>query len=277
MKFPLEFYKAAELIRSSDYLLITAGAGLGVDSGLPDFRSPQGFWKAYPPISKLGLTFSETSNPQWFHKDPSFIWAFFGHRHQLYTSTTPHQGFSILKSWCQSKDYFIFTSNVDGQFQKSGFPETKIVECHGSINYLQCTEPHLCTLSLWPMTRLELDMNTFKAKSPLPNCINCGKLARPNILMFGDYGWIPDRTEAQRDRFDESINSKKWKICVIEIGAGDSVYTVRALGEHFVYRHKASFIRINPENELTLNEGAHLKIGALEGLSILDNILKEIN
>lgn len=277
MKIPLEFYKAAEAIKQSDFLLITAGAGMGVDSGLPDFRSPQGFWRAYPPISRLGLSFPETSNPQWFYRDPSFIWAFFGHRYNLYTTTVPHTGFSILKSWCSSKDYFIFTSNVDGQFQKSGFPESHIVECHGSIHYLQCTEPHLCTLSIWPMSEIHVDLSVFKAKDPLPKCINCGKLARPNILMFGDYGWIPDRTESQKERLDLSINRKKWKICVVEIGAGDSVYTVRAFGEHYVYREKASFIRINPDSDFNESQGIHLKIGALEGLSILNKVMGEIS
>ena len=41
---------AAEAVRCADALLIGAGAGMGVDSGLPDFRGPEGFWKAYPPF-----------------------------------------------------------------------------------------------------------------------------------------------------------------------------------------------------------------------------------
>ena len=48
----------AEHLKQADGLLITAGAGMGVDSGLPDFRGAQGFWKAYPPLkhrSKIGV------------------------------------------------------------------------------------------------------------------------------------------------------------------------------------------------------------------------------
>jgi hypothetical protein len=53
---------AAEEVRSADALLITAGAGMGVDSGLPDFRGTQGFWRAYPAIAKLGLSFQQMAN-----------------------------------------------------------------------------------------------------------------------------------------------------------------------------------------------------------------------
>jgi hypothetical protein len=71
---------AAEAIEGADALLITAGAGMGVDSGLPDFRGTQGFWRAYPAIAKLGVSFEEMANPQWFNHDPALAWAFYGHR-----------------------------------------------------------------------------------------------------------------------------------------------------------------------------------------------------
>ena len=46
---------AAELIADADSLLVTAGAGMGVDSGLPDFRGAEGFWRAYPALGRRGL------------------------------------------------------------------------------------------------------------------------------------------------------------------------------------------------------------------------------
>ena len=274
MKAFSELRRAAEAIRDSDFLLITAGAGMGVDSGLPDFRGPQGFWQAYPPISKLGLTFPETSNPTWFHKNPHFIWAFFGHRYSLYKSSIPHPGFKILQSWCKAKEFFVFTSNVDGQFQKSGFSEDRIVECHGSIHYLQCSEHNLCTLDIWPMESIQVDMEKFRALEPLPGCINCGKVARPNILMFGDYGWIKDRTESQMAKLNEKLAERKWKICVIELGAGEAVYTVRGFGEHFIHRERATLVRINPEKDWeTTSNIIRIESGALEGLQNLEKEL----
>ena len=121
---------AAAAIRSAEALLIGAGAGMGVDSGLPDFRGNEGFWKAYPPFKKLGLSFVRLANPYWFRHDPEQAWGFYGHRQNLYRATQPHAGFSILKQWCEQAPagYFVFTSNVDGHFQKAGFDADRIVE-----------------------------------------------------------------------------------------------------------------------------------------------------
>jgi len=74
-----EIHRAAKAIKEANAILLTSGAGLGVDSGLPDFRGPEGFWRAYPPMQKLGLKFEMMSNPQWFDKDPHFAWGFWMH------------------------------------------------------------------------------------------------------------------------------------------------------------------------------------------------------
>ena len=78
---------AAEAIAEADAVLFTAGAGMGVDSGLPDFRSDNGFWKAYPPLEKLNINFVEMANPRLFQVDPHLAWAFYGHRFNLYNKT----------------------------------------------------------------------------------------------------------------------------------------------------------------------------------------------
>ena len=276
MKIQTELVKAKDAIKACNFLLITAGAGIGVDSGLPDFRGPQGFWKCYPPMEKLGLSFQEMSNPRSFYKDPSFAWGFYGHRYELYKNTTPHKGFEILKSWTKNKEYFIFTSNVDGHFQNSGFPEEKIVECHGSIHYLQCLEYYKCTLDIWPMYPIVYDKTSFRAKEPLPHCVHCKGLARPNILMFGDSQWISDRVDQQFQRLSEAVNKKKWKITVIEIGAGETVSTVRIFGENFIHRDKATFVRINPDKPFDKNDSIiHVQMKGLEAIETLDKLLLE--
>jgi len=66
---------AREKIHQADAILITAGAGMGVDSGLPDFRGDEGFWEAYPVARRLGLRFVELANPEWFERDPALLWA----------------------------------------------------------------------------------------------------------------------------------------------------------------------------------------------------------
>lgn len=145
-------------------------------------------------MQKLGLQFSEVSNPESFEHDPKFGWGFFGHRYNLYSSAIPHEGYNILLEWSQSygldKGTFVFTSNVDGQFHAAGFPQESILECHGSIHYLQCHNPRKreCKEAIWEsknqLQDLYVDPETFLASEPLPQCIHCERLASPNILMF---------------------------------------------------------------------------------------------
>src|SRR5271163_695199 len=90
---------AVREISRASALLIGAGAGMGVDSGLPDFRGNEGFWKAYPPFR--GRRFAEMSNPVWFRTDPAQAWGLYGHRLHLYRSAIPHAGFSILRRWAE--------------------------------------------------------------------------------------------------------------------------------------------------------------------------------
>ena len=263
---------AAEFIHKSDALLITAGAGMGVDSGLPDFRGKEGFWKAYPPIKRLGVSFYEMANPEWFQRDPKLAWAFYGHRLNLYRSTTTHHGFKRLLLQAQQKihGYFIYTSNVDGQFQKAGFGADQIVECHGSIHYLQCSTP--CSDKTWSADGIEItvDLDKFEASDPLPLCPDCNALARPNILMFGDWSWISQRTRKQDERFNHwlnLLNEKNSNLVIIEIGAGTAVPTVRQLSEHFALRRNTKLIRINPREYQVPGENIAVPEGALNGIN----------
>src|ERR1041384_5621306 len=94
---------AAAAIRSADAILIGAGAGMGVDSGLPDFRGPEGFWRAYPPYQKRRLGCEDLAKPRWFDDDPALAWGFYGHRLNLYRKTKPHAGFAVLHRWATQR------------------------------------------------------------------------------------------------------------------------------------------------------------------------------
>jgi len=172
------FHIAAKKIIDADAIIVTAGAGMGVDSGLPDFRGEKGFWNAYPMYEKLGLNFMDCANPIHFERDPAFAWGFYGHRLDLYRKTTPHEGFRIILSWINkmSKKYFVITSNVDGHFQKAGFDDERIYEIHGSINYLQCIYP--CSRDIWENNEeIEVDFDTMRAKN-IPKCIHCKRYCK---------------------------------------------------------------------------------------------------
>ncbi len=259
--------QAKQIIKEADAVLITAGAGMGVDSGLPDFRGVEGFWNTYPVIKDLGYRFEEMANPKWFEDEPTLAWAFYGHRLNLYRETIPHDGFTKLLKLGKSKKggYFVFTSNVDGQFQKAGFDDNSIMEVHGSIEHFQCRDS--CTNQIWKDngTYIEIAEQIFRATSDLPTCINCCKIARPNILMFGDWGWVSEKTDTQSDRLQDWLDRARknsYKIVILEFGAGLAVPTIRYFGESLTSNYNAKLIRINPRDteiptgEISLAMGA---------------------
>ena len=268
------YAEAADIIRNAGALVITAGAGMGVDSGLPDFRGDQGFWNAYPMYERLGLSFIQAANPEHFENDPHFGWGFYGHRTNLYRDTIPHSGFKILFDWIEqfNLDYFIVTSNVDGQFQKAGFSEDRIYEVHGSIHHLQCTVP--CHRGIWPNdAEYTIDESTMRSLD-VPKCSRCQRVARPNILMFGDYSWLSQRSAAQEDNFDQFLQfNHKQKLVVIEIGAGTSIPTIRHLSEQLGQHHQAAVLRINPREPQIRAPHFSFPGGAVEVLSQIQNAL----
>ena len=266
--------KAKQLLKDADAILITAGAGMGVDSGLPDFRGVEGFWRAYPVIKNLGLVFEEIANPIWFEDEPRLAWAFYGHRLNLYRETIPHEGFSKLLKFAKNKkgSYFVFTSNVDGQFQKAEYSDLKITEIHGSIGHFQCTKN--CTKQIWKdrETYIEIDSKTFRSEGDLPTCINCGEISRPNILMFGDYDWISKRTDIQSHRLQnwlDNITDNNYKLVILEFGAGLAVPTIRFFGENISSRYNATLIRVNPRDSEVPSGNISLDLGAKEAINLL--------
>ncbi|WP_345815782.1 Sir2 family NAD-dependent protein deacetylase [Paraburkholderia sp. PREW-6R] len=263
-----KFERAASWLRDADGLLVAAGAGMGVDSGLPDFRGAQGFWRAYPALKNHQLTFQDMANPRALARSPALWWGFYGHRLQLYRRTVPHEGFRLLQRWAHTmpRGAAVFTSNVDGQFQKAGFPDTCVAECHGSIHMMQCSRA--CTDAIWPADGFEpvVDEINCQLLNPLPTCARCGAIARPNILLFGDMDWIARRTEAQEARLHGWLASVERPV-VVEIGAGKAIPTVRRFSERVGPR----VLRINPTDAgIAPHRGIGFAAGALETLERLD-------
>ncbi len=245
---PGAIQRAARAIAGAEALVVTAGAGMGVDSGLPDFRGPEGFWQAYPSFAQLQLSFADVANPTWFRDDPHLAWGFYGHRLNLYRATRPHDGFATLGRWVASAPLggFVFTSNVDGHFQRAGFDPERVVECHGAIDWFQCTAR--CGVGPFeaPSDEVRVDPETIRAQGELPRCHACGALARPNILMFGDCDWDDARTEAQYRRFRSWVESLKGRsVAILECGAGTAIPTVRHQGAGLAQELDATLIRIN--------------------------------
>jgi hypothetical protein len=165
-----------------------------------------------------------------------------------------------LKSWS------VITSNVDGQFQKHGFDNARIMETHGTFHYLQCSKR--CTEDVWPIfspadSRSEVFWNRLNSalqdgrSTQLPQCRNCGAVARPAVNM-GDQAWISNRIESQLKHFTQDFEevicadadtSRKRDVVVLEIGGGKNCDVVRNFCETMSMRGNenidTSLIRIN--------------------------------
>ena len=268
---PAAVQRAADLIRQADALVIAAGAGMGVDSGLPDFRGEDGFWRAYPALAKARIDFHRIASPAAFHASPGLAWGFYGHRLDLYRRTQPHHGFELLRHWGERmpNGLSVFTSNVDGHFQKAGFDPSQIHECHGSIHHLQCLQP--CCSAIWPAQDFqpEIDEATCQLVNTAPRCPHCGELARPNVLMFSDCGWIEDLTAAQASRQEAWLSAVKRPV-VIELGAGTAIPSVRHFSQRVIHEFGGRLIRINPrESEVPTRLDVGLPVRAAIGLDAI--------
>ncbi len=267
--------RAAELLAGADGLLITAGAGMGVDSGLPDFRNKDGFWRAYPAIQKMNLAFEEVADPRWFKQHPRLAWGFYGHRLNIFRRTTPHPGFVRLLAMgqCPPRGCFVLTSNVDGQFQTAGFDPQRIEECHGSVQYLQCSRP--CRQEVWSADEIHLAISseTLQAIGPLPTCPHCGAIARPNVLLFNDKSWVDARSKLQGEclwQWLEEMMLDDARLVIIEIGAGTTLPVIRHRSEFYGKVHHANLIRINPfEHHVRKARHVSLPIGGLTALEAI--------
>jgi NAD-dependent SIR2 family protein deacetylase len=291
---------AALAIQEATHILLTSGAGMGVDAGLPDFRGPQGLWKAYPPMKDIGVTLTNLT-PSLYHTNPALMLGFISHKYSLFANTPPHNGYHILKDIIDEKckqnpnSYFIYTSNIDGHWERI-FPKDRIVEVHGTSHYLQCVNK--CTDELWPAKGYshgeefpcEVDPKTFNAIPPYPTCKHCGAIVRSNTLLFDDEEYIPEikrEQEGNSMEWIESIQSAS-RLCVIEIGAGETVDTIRQ-SENMTYvfsnNHKSrpTLIRINPnESDIPqyLKEKKNvtcisLSMGGLEALTKIKEFMDQ--
>lgn len=272
--------KAAQLIISADALLVVAGAGISVDSGLDTFRTSQGTYTL--------ADYHDMCRHELFLKEPKKAWAFHGPVLQRFRKTLPHKGYADLLKVCHSKaTYFVCTSNVDGLFEKADFEPLTILNAHGSVHSWQCMNP-ACNERHDPWPAGDWKVNE------LPQCRFCKRMARPNVSLFDDgldaypHSFNGKKVLEQFERFEAWLSKlRKKQLCILEIGCGMSEHSLRLLpkvvgkwgfmsDEWGLAPLAASLIRINPEQEdrtsgnTDQNEQfVHIESGAQLALEVL--------
>jgi len=266
--------RSAQLLARATALLVTAGAGMSADSGIRTFRDTGGLWTIQAPMETPGMT------PNSFDQDPAAAWGFYALQRDQYRKSEPHCGYAILHRWAsRMRDgYFVYTSNIDGQFQRAGFDTERIVECHGNLSRVQCQGR--CSEELFPFPEtLVVDLSSRRALEPLPGCPRCGGLARPNVLMFYDFSWIGIGMNRMHDAMDAWLSSlpADSNLVVFEVGAGVAVPSVRVCGEAAATRYSAPLIRVNPnEGDLDGSSGVSLKLTGKEAILAIDDIISRL-
>ncbi len=155
---------AAELIKSSSKVYAFTGAGVSVESGIPDFRSADGLWSRFDPM--------EYGTIGAFRKDPKKVWSMLSHLVAI-CSAEPNEGhvaMAHLEEMGAIKG--IVTQNIDGLHQKAG--SRNVVEFHGSIFRLVCLS---CSR--------KFPLEDFTDNLP-PLCPECCEIMKPDIVFFDE-------------------------------------------------------------------------------------------
>jgi NAD-dependent deacetylase len=151
--------------------VVFTGAGISTESGIPDFRSPDGIWSKMKPVYFDEFLASEEARREaWRRKlvvDEDMA------------SARPNKGHEavseLVKRGIVSS---VITQNIDGLHQRSGVPEECIIELHGNSTYATCLD---CT------QRYELEpiLDAFKKNETLPVCGSCGGMVKTATVSFG--------------------------------------------------------------------------------------------
>jgi NAD-dependent deacetylase len=156
--------KARRLFDQASRLAVLTGAGISAESGVPTFRGSAGLWKQFRP--------EDLATPEALARNPDLVWEWYDWRRGLIANVQPNAGHYALAEIEQRVPGFtLITQNVDGLHQQAG--SKAVLEIHGSIWKLRCMTCH----------REWLDRSIPLA---LPPHCECGSLARPGVVWFGE-------------------------------------------------------------------------------------------
>lgn len=216
------YLKIKDLIKNADALLIGAGAGLSASAGI-DY-SEESFKKHFPElVSSYGMRDMYTSSFYEFDTEEE-RWSYWAkHINYSFISPPPLEAYKNLFKLVKNKNYFVITTNVDGQFEKSGFDHTRVFEVQGSYGKMQCSVG--CHNKLYDNTKLVSDMlkgkDNLKVDSKLvPKCPVCGKKMEINIRK-DSFFVEDDNWHILNNAYEKFINDNQdKKLLLIELGVG---------------------------------------------------------
>ena len=164
----------ASWIRDAGAIVVLTGAGISTESGIPDFRGPNGVWTKNPAAEK-------TATLQYYVSDPTVrAQAWQNRLHGNYWTAEPNAGHRALADLEKRAALdTLVTQNVDGLHHKAGSSPEKIVEIHGNVREVKC-------LSCAWRAPMEVALDRVRAGEADPNCPECGGILKSATISFGE-------------------------------------------------------------------------------------------
>ena len=156
--------EAVDIILDSKLTIALTGAGISVESGIPDFRSAQGLWAKFNP--------EEYATIEAFRANPEKVWQMLKEMEELVQNAKPNPA-HVAMAWMEEKGllHWIITQNIDNLHQEAG--SKNVIEYHGNARTLSC---------IWCGKGFDA---RDKADEHIPRCV-CGKVLKPDVVFFGE-------------------------------------------------------------------------------------------
>ncbi len=161
--------RAAKILVKGKYVIAFTGAGVSTESGIPDFRGPQGLWRRIDP---------EKFTVSYFVTNPDEVWELFTEYFLAHKGVEPNRAHIALAELEKLGIVrTLITQNVDGLHQMAG--SRNVIELHGNLREAVC-------ISCGYRMSLEEALKEFRKTGVAPRCPRCGGLLKPNVVFFGE-------------------------------------------------------------------------------------------
>jgi NAD-dependent deacetylase len=164
---------AAEVVGAARRVVVLTGAGISTDSGIPDFRGPNGLWTRNPAAEKASNIQHYLSDPEvrraaWLHRLDTPVW-----------TAEPNRGHAaIVELERRGRLYALVTQNIDELHQRAGNDPELVIEVHGTVRWTRCWE---CS-DRRPMVEA---LDRVRAGEADPPCRTCGGIIKSDTISFG--------------------------------------------------------------------------------------------
>lgn len=238
--------EAMELMKSAKRLVFFTGAGISTESGLPDYRGPDGVWTTgkIPTVGEMPDT-EEARLEFWQHRRESYPFM------QSREPNSGHQAISSLMA--QGRGLAVITQNIDGLHQKSGVPEDRVIELHGSTRKLRCI-PH------GHITDGDVIQQQLESGEADPRCPECGGILRSDTVLFGE----------QLPKAALEIAAKVSSVSDVMVVVGSSLVVYPAAQLPQIARQRGASLVIIDRAETALDEMADVVIRGEAGEVLSD-------